>query len=97
MAILLSNTFILFLFNFNLKFKKYTQILSEINFSYTSKINKKNKIKPWLGLTSTIFYSSRNFSTSAFNSNYHYENDPELKANRLELAKNKSEDKKKNS
>src|SRR5258706_4809258 len=81
-SILLSNTFILFIFNIYLEIKKYIQILSEIKFSY----NKNNKFK------SIIKFQSRNFSTSAFNSN-NYENDPELKANRLELIKRKPEDK----
>src|SRR5258706_462055 len=74
--------FILFIFNIYLEIKKYIQILSEIKFSY----NKNNKFK------SIIKFQSRNFSTSAFNSN-NYENDPELKANRLELIKRKPEDK----
>src|SRR6267154_1806708 len=52
----------------------------------------KNKIKSSLIPVKFTSHQIRNFSTSAFNCN-NIESDPELKANRLELAKNKPEDK----
>src|SRR5258706_166574 len=58
-SILLINTFIFFIFIIFLEFKNFIKILNEIKFSY----NKNKKFK------SKIKFQSRNFSSSAFNSN----------------------------
>jgi hypothetical protein len=63
--ILISNYFILFLFNIYLEVKKYSQILHDINFIYNLDINKKSKFK----FTNLQTIQTRNFSTSSLNKN----------------------------
>ena len=84
-SILLSNTFIIFIFKFYLNFKKYYQILNEINFFYNPMVNHTNNaFKP------IIFQfngQTRSFSTSSLNKN---NNDPDYEQNNLEYNSDQS-------
>src|SRR5258706_14005343 len=100
--LLSSNYFILFLFNLYLNFKKYSQVLSDINFIYNLDVNKKNKLskfsfKPNLSQT-------RKFSTSVgqpnpSNSKFNLEENNELvtqeQAYKLTLPEMRAKDLKK--
>jgi len=85
--VLVSDSFIKFIFISYLNIKGCIHSLNSLNLEHF-----KNKVKSSLIPVKFTSHQIRNFSTSAFNCN-NIESDPELKANRLELAKNKPEDK----